>query len=286
MNPPFADGGAGMKSPAFQWYPGDYLASQRVQLMTLEEEGAYNRLLNFCWIHGSIPSEPELLAKLIGKGASTTLATKVATMFQPAASNRLIHDRLEAERRKQAVWREKSAQGGKKSAAKRSKLRSQKHYNEGADKGSLQNGTNQTSTLPSSVSCLPSTNIPIQELQLEDGSEKPEASKTDLQRRAERLFHRRETTVWDGQEMRAWRAARSAVSATNEEDWKLLEWFYERPANEDTYRRRDLATLLNNWGAEIDRARNYKSRGPNAKHRTSSSRGFENQQDYSGVTDK
>jgi len=86
--------------------------------------------------------------------------------------------------------------------------------------------------------------------------------------------------------MRAWRAARSAVSATNEEDWKLLEWFYERPANEDTYRRRDLATLLNNWGAEIDRARNYKSRGPNAKHRTSSSRGFENQQDYSGVTDK
>ena len=62
------------KAPAFQFYPGDWLGSQRVTLMSLEEEGAYIRLLSYCWQHGSIPREPEKIARLIGKGASITLA--------------------------------------------------------------------------------------------------------------------------------------------------------------------------------------------------------------------
>jgi len=109
-----------MKSPAFQFYPTDYLGSQRVQLLTLEEEGAYVRLLCSCWQHGSIPADPDQAARLIGKGASTTVARVVLAMFQPSGeSGRLIHDRLEAEREKQAVWREKSSAGGRKSAEMR-----------------------------------------------------------------------------------------------------------------------------------------------------------------------
>ncbi len=89
-------------------------------MMTLEEEGAYIRLLGHCWLHGSIPSDPEQCARLIGKGGSTTLSTKVLAMFnQPAGEGKVTHDRLEREREKQAVWREKSAQGGKKSAEMR-----------------------------------------------------------------------------------------------------------------------------------------------------------------------
>jgi len=49
-----------MKSPSFQFYPRDWLGSQRVQMMTLEEEGVYIRLLCFCWTHGSIPADPEM----------------------------------------------------------------------------------------------------------------------------------------------------------------------------------------------------------------------------------
>jgi len=109
-----------MKSPAFQWYPTDYLGSQRVQMMTLEEEGAYCRLLWSCWQHGSIPSDPELAARLVGKGCSTTVARVVLPMFTPSEDPaRLIHDRLELERQKQADWREKSAAGGRKSAEMR-----------------------------------------------------------------------------------------------------------------------------------------------------------------------
>ena len=47
-----------MKSPAFQFYPSDYTSSQRVRLLTLEEEGAYINLLCSCWLHGSIPADP------------------------------------------------------------------------------------------------------------------------------------------------------------------------------------------------------------------------------------
>lgn len=93
-------------------------------MMSLEEEGAYIRLVAYCWQHGSIPSDPALAAKLIGKGASTTLATTVLTMFeQNGESGRLIHDRLEEERIKQELWREKSVSGGRKSAEMRAKLK-------------------------------------------------------------------------------------------------------------------------------------------------------------------
>jgi len=114
------------KSPAFQFYPSDWLGSQRVSMMTLEEEGAYIRLLAYCWQHGSVPADPEAVARLIGKGASTTLASRVLTMFQPplqpplvaplSGGNVLVHERLEEERSKQFKWKEKSSEGGRKSA--------------------------------------------------------------------------------------------------------------------------------------------------------------------------
>jgi uncharacterized protein YdaU (DUF1376 family) len=134
-----------MKSPAFQFYTKDYLGSQRVQMMTLEEEGAYIRLMAYCWQHGDIPACPEKAARLIGKGASTTLATNVLTMFQAIdGTDRMNHDRLETERVKQAEWREKSSQGGKKSAESRKQKATTL---EPPLEGCLPNGSNQKPTL-------------------------------------------------------------------------------------------------------------------------------------------
>lgn len=115
------------------------------------------RLLCYCWLHGSIPADPAQIARLIGKGASTTLATTLATMFQPAGSNRMTHDRLEAERRKQSDWRQKSSNGGKKSAQTRQKRREQHVGVQQKSEGSLENGSNQKATLQSSVFSLPSS---------------------------------------------------------------------------------------------------------------------------------
>jgi uncharacterized protein YdaU (DUF1376 family) len=110
-----------MKSPAFQFYPADYLSSQRVQMMTLEEEGAYIRLLCYCWLHGTIPADLDMIARIIGKGGSTTVARVVQAMFNQHPTNPalLVHERLETERKKQAAWREKSAEGGRRSGKAR-----------------------------------------------------------------------------------------------------------------------------------------------------------------------
>lgn len=163
-----------MKSPAFQWYPGDYLASQRVQLMSLEEEGAYIRLLCFCWVHGSIPSDPDRCARLIGKGGSTTLATTLLTMFQPDPNDasKMVHDRLEIERKKQSDWRQKSVEGGKNSAALREKKRKPRVVQPPCQP----NGNSSPSLLQSPVSCLlsisptpDSQNNPVAAAPLADG---------------------------------------------------------------------------------------------------------------------
>ncbi len=75
------------------------------------------RLLCSCWLHGSIPSEATKAAKLVGKPVSTAAISNVLRMFIPGRElGRLVHERLDAERRKQSQWREKSAAGGRKSA--------------------------------------------------------------------------------------------------------------------------------------------------------------------------
>ena len=67
---------------------------------------------------------------------------------------------------------------------------------------------------------------------------------------------RRESTPLTNGESRAYPKNRAAIEATNEDDWKLLERFYAAPQTE-TYARKDLATLLNNWNGEIDRAKKW-----------------------------
>lgn len=117
------------KSPAFQWYPKDILASMRVQEMSLAEEGAYRRLLDFCWINGSIPADASRVARIIGKGCTIETAQICLKMFTISQDDesRMIHDRLEVEREKQeatsrarteaaeARWKKqgKSAENGK-----------------------------------------------------------------------------------------------------------------------------------------------------------------------------
>lgn len=102
------------KSPAFQWYPKDYLSSGRVAVMTLEEEGAYRRALDFCWLDGSIPSDPAALAMMVGKGCSEAIARKVQTMFTKHRNDasKLVHNRLSMERIKQTEFSEKCRRAG------------------------------------------------------------------------------------------------------------------------------------------------------------------------------
>lgn len=108
------------KSPAFQFYAADFLADERVSLMSLEEVGAYIIALAYCWREGSIPADDTQLSRLC-KGANTTVIRVVKGCFNQSVSDplRLVNTRLELEREKQRVWSEKSSTGGKKAAEKR-----------------------------------------------------------------------------------------------------------------------------------------------------------------------
>ena len=112
------------KSPAFQFYPADYLSDSNTIVFTAEQDGHYLRLLCLCWLEGSIPIDPRPLLK----GGATISDECLNPILKCFRINRkktaLIHPRLDAERCKQIAWREKSSAGGKASALKKQELNS------------------------------------------------------------------------------------------------------------------------------------------------------------------
>lgn len=108
-----------MKSPAFQFYPNDFLGGV-VAAYTLEEVGLYSLLLAFDWNLNGLPTDAEKLAKM-----TRVSSRKFHTLWKTVGENfterdgRYFNARLQLEREKQAEWRDKSAKGGKASAAKR-----------------------------------------------------------------------------------------------------------------------------------------------------------------------
>lgn len=50
------------KSPAFQFYPKDFLSSSKVSLMPMTERGVYITLLSRCWLDNGLPMDLKTLA--------------------------------------------------------------------------------------------------------------------------------------------------------------------------------------------------------------------------------
>jgi uncharacterized protein YdaU (DUF1376 family) len=147
------------KSPAFQWYPKDFLSSVRVAEMSLEEKGAYIVALSFCWISGSLPSDPTRLARVIGDGCTAETAEAILPMFEPTKDGqRLVHERLEIERKKQMDWKNKTSKAGKasakarqKTASKRVKISNLQGLNGSSTKRQLNGNSSSSSSSSSSL---------------------------------------------------------------------------------------------------------------------------------------
>ena len=72
------------------------------------------------------------------------------------------------------------------------------------------------------------------------------------------LFRIRDTSHLDSSTLRAWLKNKKAAAGLNEEEWRALEWVYRQTEGSAAqFRRRDLATLLNNLTGEIARARDW-----------------------------
>jgi len=76
--------------------------------------------------------------------------------------------------------------------------------------------------------------------------------------RARAIFRKRPGTPLDPAETRAWRKVSAILAATPDDEWLHLEAYYaaDIPPRDDI-RRRDFATLLNNWSGELTRARRW-----------------------------
>lgn len=92
------------------------------------------------------------------------------------------------------------------------------------------------------------------------GDDKPQ-EKDGILIRAMALKRMRPTTELDRSQRRAWLNNKQSVYATSEPEWHHLEAYYSADIPEkDDYRRRDLATLLNNWVGERTRASDWARR--------------------------
>lgn len=115
------------KSPAFSFYPADWLSSPRVTAMTPEEEGAYIRLLCYAWGNSdcSLPDDDQILASLSRLGERwNTCSTKLKNCFTARANKpgKLFNERLLEERKKQKENSRKRSEAGIKSGAARRKV--------------------------------------------------------------------------------------------------------------------------------------------------------------------
>lgn len=105
-------------SPSFQFYPDAWLGSKNITLMTPAEEGAYVRLLAYCWSEKDcgLPDDDEILSRLsrLGEKWFQGSGEKIKKNFKKK-NGKIFNMRLLRERKKQREWRKKCSDGGKRS---------------------------------------------------------------------------------------------------------------------------------------------------------------------------
>lgn len=110
------------KSPAFQFYPKDFLADTNVVLMDADEVGMYIFLMSACWIEESLPNNEKDLAKIARvtpKKFKKSWESRIQKCFTKNKNGEWIHPRLEKERQKQREYKNKKVAAGRKGAEKR-----------------------------------------------------------------------------------------------------------------------------------------------------------------------
>lgn len=97
------------KPPAFQFYASDFLGAMSVQVMELDERGAYITLLAQAWLENGLPDDRATLAKLLGLKANSAKFARIAEAVLPQfelVDGRLKNPRQERIRAEQGAYRD------------------------------------------------------------------------------------------------------------------------------------------------------------------------------------
>lgn len=104
---------ASTKSPAFRFYPKDFLTDNHVRVMTLDARGLYISLLAMEWLDGDLPADPEVLARMVGVDEKHfNRAWRLVRPCFQEQNGRLTQRRLEAEREKQNAYQQSASARG------------------------------------------------------------------------------------------------------------------------------------------------------------------------------
>lgn len=109
------------KSPAFQFYPADWLSDLNIQLMTPLQRGVYITLLCHDWLNDGIPASSIEQISGLGKdwNADSNSILRERFMAHPCHSHKLTNGRLLVERLKQAKFSSERSESGKRGALSR-----------------------------------------------------------------------------------------------------------------------------------------------------------------------
>lgn len=87
----------------YQWNPLQWQSSRRVQRMSWAQRGIYRELMDECYLKGTIPADPEAVAKLLGEALEDIQEHLPAVLrcFEQAGEGRLMSPTIEDMRERQ-----------------------------------------------------------------------------------------------------------------------------------------------------------------------------------------
>lgn len=109
------------KFAAFQFYPRDFLASDKVARMSLTEVGIYFTLLCYAWLGNGLPSDVAEIAKLvrIPPARFRRIWAGVLSECFTLKNGKFVNPRQERQRKELQAYVESCARGGERSAKTR-----------------------------------------------------------------------------------------------------------------------------------------------------------------------
>ncbi|SEA74083.1 hypothetical protein [Nitrosospira multiformis] len=102
--------------PWFPMYASNIVADRRYRLMSIHERALWISILMECWPNGSVPADPDELARCLGypfEDVKAGLTERVLSFFKEVKGE-LISPQLEKHHEKHKAIRNKQSEGGKK----------------------------------------------------------------------------------------------------------------------------------------------------------------------------
>ena len=146
------------KLPWMPFFGSDFYHDEAVRLMSLEEEAVYMRLLWWQWREGSLPADPEHMAKLAGASVSAQVMGRFPVTRD--ADGRRRNPRLDEIRRDQLALIEARSLAGKAGRAKQIRTKRQARPGQSPGKAQAEPGHTESYTEIEERKALPRARRP------------------------------------------------------------------------------------------------------------------------------